>query len=57
MTKPLYALSAAELGTAYRSKELSPVEVVRAVNERIAALEPKLHATWLFRPEFRNNFV
>jgi aspartyl-tRNA(Asn)/glutamyl-tRNA(Gln) amidotransferase subunit A len=51
MTKPLYSLSAAELGAAYRSKELSPVEVVRAVNERIAALEPKLHATWLFRPE------
>jgi aspartyl-tRNA(Asn)/glutamyl-tRNA(Gln) amidotransferase subunit A len=51
MTTPLYALSAAELGAAYRSKELSPVEVTRAVSARIEALEPRLHATWLFRPE------
>ncbi|MGO4392314.1 amidase [Variovorax sp. M-6] len=51
MTQPLYALSVAELGAAYRSRELSPVEVTRAVNARIEALEPKLHATWLFRPE------
>ena len=51
MTKPLYSLSVQELHAAYRSKELSPVEVVRSVNERIAAYEPELHATWLFRPE------
>ena len=40
MTKPLYSLSAAELGAAYRSKELSPVEVARSVHARIEALEP-----------------
>ncbi|MGH8429091.1 MAG: amidase, partial [Solimonas sp.] len=51
MTQPLYALSVTELSAAYRSKELSPVEVTRSVNARIEALEPKLHATWLFRPE------
>ena len=51
MTKPLYALGVQELHAAYAAKELSPVEVTRAVNERIAACEPQLRATWLFRPE------
>ena len=51
MTKPLYALGVRELHAAYAAKELSPVEVTRAVNERIAACEPQLRATWLFRPE------
>lgn len=50
-TKNLYDLSAAELGAAYARRELSPVEVARSVNARIEALEPKLCATWLFRPE------
>jgi len=47
---PLYALSAAQCEAAYRSGALSPVDVVAAVNARIEALEPKLHATYLFRP-------
>ena len=47
----LYALSAAELNQAYRSRALSPVEVARAVLERIDRWEPHLHATWLLRPE------
>jgi len=51
MDQDLYAWTAAELVAAYRRKELSPVEVVRSVNARIEALEPKLHATWLFRPD------
>ncbi len=50
-TKNLYDLGAAELGAAYARRELSPVEVARSVNARIEALEPKLCATWLFRPE------
>ena len=50
-SKPLYSLGVQELRAAYASKELSPVEVARSVNERIAAYEPELHATWLFRPE------
>ena len=50
-TKNLYDLSAAELGAAYARRELSPVEVARSVNARIEALEPRLCATWLFRPE------
>ena len=51
MTKPLYSLGVQELHAAYRSKELSPVEVIRAVIDRINAYEPELQATWLFRPE------
>jgi len=51
MVNALHDLTAAQLEAAYRGRELSPVDVVRAVNDRIAALEPKLHATWLFRPE------
>ncbi len=50
-TKNLYDLGAAELGAAYARRELSPVEVARSVNARIEALEPRLCATWLFRPE------
>lgn len=50
-TKNLYDLGAAELVAAYARRELSPVEVARSVNARIEALEPKLCATWLFRPE------
>ena len=47
----LHALSAAELGAAYRQRTLSPVEVTQAVIEHIAAWEPALCATYLFRPE------
>ncbi len=42
----LHDLSAADLQRLYRSKELSPVEVTRAVLKRIAACEPHLHATY-----------
>ncbi len=42
----LHDLSATELQRLYRSKELSPVEVARAVLKRIAACEPQLHATY-----------
>ncbi len=40
-------LSAAELARAYRSKALSPVEVARALLERIEAFEPRLNAMYL----------
>jgi len=36
---------------AYRQRSLSPVEVMRAVIERIETCEPQLAATYLFRPE------
>jgi Asp-tRNA(Asn)/Glu-tRNA(Gln) amidotransferase A subunit family amidase len=42
----LHDLSAAELAARYRQREISPVEVTRAVLDRIAAWEPKLHATY-----------
>ncbi|MBS0467485.1 MAG: amidase [Proteobacteria bacterium] len=48
---PLHDLSAAELLAAYRSRSLSPVEVVRDVLAHIERWEPHLHATWLLRPE------
>jgi aspartyl-tRNA(Asn)/glutamyl-tRNA(Gln) amidotransferase subunit A len=44
-------LSAVELVTAYKSKELSPVDVTEAVIERIEAYEPSLHAMWAFDPK------
>jgi aspartyl-tRNA(Asn)/glutamyl-tRNA(Gln) amidotransferase subunit A len=40
----LYRLSATALLEAYRTRTLSPVEVARAVLERIEALNPKLNA-------------
>jgi len=39
-------LTAAQLSSAYARGELSPVEVVRAVLERIAAWEPKINAMY-----------
>ena len=42
----LFDLSAGELLAAYRSKQLSPVEVTRAVLAHIDAWEPQLHATY-----------
>ena len=42
----LHDLSATELQRLYRSKEVSPVDVTRAVLKRIAACEPQLHATY-----------
>lgn len=43
-------LSAVELVTAYKSKDLSPVDVTEAVITRIEAYEPSLHAMWAFDP-------
>jgi amidase len=40
-----------ELGAAYRSKKLSPVEVTQAMLERIASLQPRLHAFVTVTPE------
>ena len=51
MSTPLHELNARELAAAYASRELSPVEVIRAVLDRIEAWEPVLKATWLLRPE------
>ena len=44
MTADLCALSATALLDAYRKHELSPVEVTRAVLERIEKLNPVLNA-------------
>ncbi|MEO5882505.1 MAG: amidase [Caldimonas sp.] len=42
----LHDLAAAELIARFRDRSLSPVEVTRAVLDRIAAWEPHLHATY-----------
>src|SRR5690349_16878980 len=42
----LHDLSADALRNAYRTRQLSPVEVTRAVLERIEAWEPKIHAMY-----------
>ena len=47
----LHDLSAAELGSAYRQRELSPVEVAQDVIAHIARWEPQLCATWAYDPE------
>jgi Asp-tRNA(Asn)/Glu-tRNA(Gln) amidotransferase A subunit family amidase len=47
MTSELYDLTALELSNAYRAKELSPLEVTRAVLARIEACEPKLNAMYI----------
>ena len=43
----LYDLTADELSSAYRTRQVSPVEVTRAVLDRIEAWEPKLHAMFV----------
>ena len=47
----LHDLSATELISRYRERSLSPVEVTRAVLDRIAAWEPQLHATYALDAE------
>ena len=47
----LHDLAATELLTAYRDRSLSPVEVTRAVLDRIEAWEPHLHATYALDAE------
>src|SRR5829696_9053063 len=44
-------LSASELGTLYGARELSPVEVTRAILERIERLNPELNAFTVVTPE------
>ena len=51
MSDALHDLGAAELGVAYASGALSPVEVTQAVLDHIARWEPQLQATYLLRPE------
>jgi aspartyl-tRNA(Asn)/glutamyl-tRNA(Gln) amidotransferase subunit A len=47
----LHDLGAIDIQRRYRSKELSPVEVARAVLKHIAACEPQLHATYALDAE------
>jgi Asp-tRNA(Asn)/Glu-tRNA(Gln) amidotransferase A subunit family amidase len=44
-------MSALELLRLYRTRELSPVEAMRSVIERVEAYEPHIHATFLYAPE------
>jgi aspartyl-tRNA(Asn)/glutamyl-tRNA(Gln) amidotransferase subunit A len=46
-----FRLSALELIGAYRSRALSPVEVMASVIERVGAFEPHIAATWRYAPE------
>ena len=47
----LHELSASELSRGYRARQLSPVEVTRAVLDRIAAWEPKINAMYVLDAE------
>src|SRR5215510_9397341 len=51
MTTKLHNLTAVELSNAYRTKELSPVEVTRDVLSRIDACEQKLNAMYITNAE------
>jgi aspartyl-tRNA(Asn)/glutamyl-tRNA(Gln) amidotransferase subunit A len=51
MTHEIYDLSAVELSQAFRTKELSPSEVTRAVLARIEAWEPMLNAMYIIDAE------
>src|SRR5260370_13623289 len=46
-----FRLSAIELISAYRSRELSPLEAMRSLLERVEAFEPHIRATYLLAPE------
>jgi Asp-tRNA(Asn)/Glu-tRNA(Gln) amidotransferase A subunit family amidase len=46
-----HQLSANELLLAYRARELSPLDVVKDVLERVSVFEPHIHATYLLNPE------
>ena len=50
MHDELYWLSATELLRRYRSRELSPVEVIRTLLARIERLQPQLNAFVLVDP-------
>src|SRR6202042_1183942 len=49
-TQP-FRMSALEMLRLYRTRELSPVEAMRSVIERVEAYEPHIHATYLYAPE------
>src|SRR5215471_5043069 len=51
MTTVLHNLTAVELSDAFRTRELSPVEVTRDVLARIEACEPKLNAMYIVDAE------
>ena len=46
-----FRMSALELLSAYRMRELSPAEAMASVVARVEAYEPHIHATWLHSPE------
>ncbi len=46
-----FRLSALELISAYRARDLSPVEAMASVIGRVEAFEPHISATWLYAPE------
>ena len=46
-----FRMSALELLRLYRTRELSPVETMASVIERVEAYEPHIHATFLYAPE------
>jgi aspartyl-tRNA(Asn)/glutamyl-tRNA(Gln) amidotransferase subunit A len=47
----LHDLTAAELSTAYRTRQVSPVEVTRAALDRMEAWEPKINAMYVINAE------
>jgi aspartyl-tRNA(Asn)/glutamyl-tRNA(Gln) amidotransferase subunit A len=49
-TQP-FRMSALELLRLYRRRELSPVETMKSVIERVEAYEPHIHATYLYAPD------
>lgn len=51
MTTGLHDLTAQQLSNAYRTQELSPVEVTKAVLSRIESCEPKLNAMYIITAE------
>ena len=50
ITQP-FRMSALQLLRLYRTRELSPVEAMKSVIERVEAYEPHIHATFLYAPE------
>ena len=49
-TQP-FRMSALEMLRLYGTRELSPVEAMKSVIERVEAYEPHIHATYLYAPE------
>lgn len=51
MPQDLADLTAVQMVEGFRSRVLSPVEVMEAVHRRLDTLEPMLHALWSADPE------